>query len=211
MKLGNERFAQTAQVFSEAQAPGITSQTNYLIGGGFVQYDDLDSHGNTHSGGNYIAQFTLWSDRKLETGSFNRLDVDLQHYFSYLNQRRVIALRWRNTFTEPGAGQVVPFYAQPTLGGPYDLRGFRPYRFYDRNSLVMNAEYRWEVASGVDLALFVDAGKVFHRWQDISLNDLEKSYGFGVRYYVRDKALVRLDAGFCREGFQVWLMFGNWF
>jgi outer membrane protein assembly factor BamA len=207
----DHRFAPTEQVYSEAQAPGITKQTNYLIGGGFVQYDNRDIPGNPHGGGNYIAQFTVWSDRKLETGSFNRLDLEAQQYFSFLNSRRVIALRWRTAFTEPGAGQVVPFYAQPTLGGPDDLRGFRAYRFYDRNSLVMNAEYRWEVANGVDAAIFADAGKVFHRWQDIDLSGLESSFGFGVRTNIKGRSFGRVDVGFSHEGFQVWLKFGNIF
>jgi hypothetical protein len=207
----DDRFARTEQVYSEAQAPGITRQTNYAIGGGFVQYDDLDRPGDPHNGGNYVAQFTLWSDRKLETGSFNRLDLDAQRYFSFFNERRVIALRWRSVFTEPGAGQVVPFYAQPTLGGPDDLRGFRAYRFYDRNSLVMNAEYRWEVANGVDAAIFADAGKVFHRWQDIDLSGLESSFGFGVRTNIKGRSFGRVDVGFSHEGFQVWLKFGNIF
>ena len=60
--------------------------------------------------------------------------------------------------TDPHAGNLVPFYLQPTLGGSDDLRGYRSFRFYDNNSVVLNGEYRWEVFSGLDMALFVDAG-----------------------------------------------------
>jgi hypothetical protein len=36
--------------------------------------------------------------------------------------------------TNADAGSVVPFYVQPTLGGPDDLRGFRRFRFRDDNA-----------------------------------------------------------------------------
>ena len=34
----------------------------------------------------------------------------------------------------------------------------------------MNAEYRWEVFSGLDMALFADAGKVYMQKSDLNLN-----------------------------------------
>ena len=207
----DDRFASADRVYSPALAPGILQQANYLIGGGFIECDWRDNPGGPRRGGNYTAQYTAWSDDKLRTGSFDRLDLEAQQYISFFNQRRVIALRGRGSFTDPRSGQFVPFYAQPHLGGSDDLRGFRPFRFYDRNSLVFNGEYRWEVFSGLDMALFVDAGKVFHCWQDAGFGDLERSYGFGFRFNVRNDVFLRIDTGFSREGFQVWFKFNNVF
>jgi outer membrane protein assembly factor BamA len=102
---------------------------------------------------------------------------------------------------------VVPFYLQPTLGGSDDLRGFRQYRYYDNDSLLMNAEYRWEVAPALDMAVFADAGKVFPRPWDISLTNLQTDGGFGIRFKNREAVLFRIDAGFSREGFQIWFKF----
>ena len=48
----------------------------------------------------------------------------------------------------------------PTLGGNDTLRGFRNYRFRGPHALLLQAEYRWELWSGLDGALFYDAGKV---------------------------------------------------
>jgi outer membrane protein assembly factor BamA len=59
-------------------------------------------------------------------------------------KRRALALRDRTTLTDAAAGQVLPFYMQPVLGGSDDLRGFRPFRFADQNLLNLTAEYRWE-------------------------------------------------------------------
>ena len=53
----------------------------------------------------------------------------------------------------------MPFYQQPTLGGPDALRGFRPFRFYDNNAVLVQGEYRWEASRSLDVALFADGGK----------------------------------------------------
>ena len=100
---------------------------------------------------------------------------------------------------------------QPTLGGYDDLRGFRPRRFYDENSFVLNAEYRWEICTGLDMAVFGDAGKVFHRPGDFNLSHLQPSAGFGLRLNNQQSTVMRLDTGFSREGFQVWFVFNKLF
>jgi hemolysin activation/secretion protein len=105
----------------------------------------------------------------------------------------------------------VPFYLQPILGGSDDLRGFRPYRFSGRNLISLNGEYRWAAFSGLDMALFVDAGKVFDRRSQLNFAHLEKSVGFGFRFNVLNQVFLRTDVGFSREGFQVWFKFNDAF
>lgn len=205
------RFIATDRIFSEQVTPGIQRQTNFLHGGAFLQVDWRDHPGGPRSGGNYTAQISKYLDRNSLGFSFNRLDLEAQQYIPFLNQRRVIALRGRVVATEPHQGSRVPFYLQPTLGGSDDLRGFRQFRFYDNNSFVLNGEYRWETFSGLDMALFVDAGRVFSRWQDINIRDVETSYGFGFRFNVRNDVFLRIDTGFSREGFAIWFKFGNVF
>ena len=43
------------------------------------------------------------------------------------------------------------------------LRGYPSWRFRDRNRLLLTGEYRWTAGQFVDMALFVDAGKVAAR------------------------------------------------
>jgi hypothetical protein len=207
----DDRFTSTDQVFTEQTTPGIQFQSNFLEGGGFVQYDWRDNPGGPRRGGNYLAQYTTYSDTMRQRYSFDRLDLEAQQYFGFFNQRRVIALRGKVEATDPRAGNAVPFYLQPTLGGSDDLRGFRPFRFYDNNAIVLNGEYRWEVFSGLDMALFVDAGRVFHDWHQINLRELETDYGFGFRFNARNNVFLRLDTAFSREGFQIWFRFNNVF
>jgi hypothetical protein len=57
------------------------------------------------------------------------------------------------------------------------------------------------------MAVFFDGGNVFHRPGEIVSTDLQSSAGFGFRFKNQNerKVLARLDIGFSREGFQVWL------
>jgi hypothetical protein len=204
-------FISSDRTFFEPTTPGIQQQTDFYHGGAYVQLDWRDNPGGPRSGGNYIAQISKYIDRNSLGYSFNRLDLEAQQYIPLFEQRRVFALRGRIMATDPHRGNRVPFYLQPTVGGSDDLRGFRQFRFYDNNSFVLNGEYRWEIFSGLDMALFVDAGRVFPRWQDINIRDLETSYGFGFRFNVRNDVFMRIDTGFSREGFALWVKFGNVF
>jgi outer membrane protein assembly factor BamA len=207
----SREFISTEQIYSPAQAVGIDRQNNYLQGGVFAQYDYRDIPGGPRNGGNYIARYTYNKDVDLMQHTFRRLELEAQQYIPFFNQRRVIALRGRSDLTYKNRNQTLPFYMQPTLGGSNDLRGFRPFRFTDDNLIVFNAEYRYEIFSGLDMAVFGDAGKVFHSKRDWNLNDLEAAYGIGMRFNARNTVFMRIDAGFSHEGFQVWLKFNNVF
>jgi outer membrane protein assembly factor BamA len=207
----DRRYVSTEQVYGPAVTPGIDRQTDFLQGGVFGQFDYRDIPAGPRSGGNYIARFLYNKDSDLKRHTFRKLDVELQQYFPLFNARRVIALRGRSELTYANPGQTVPFYLQPTLGGSNDLRGFRPFRFYDDNMLVFNAEYRYEIFAGMDMAIFADAGKVFHSKSQLNLHDLEGAYGVGMRFNARNAVFMRIDAGFSHEGFQVWLKFNNVF
>jgi outer membrane protein assembly factor BamA len=207
----DERFVSSERIFSPSAAPGIDRQTDFLRYGGFVQADYRDNRLGPKSGGNYIVQWTKYDDRDLGLHEFRRLDVNLEQYLPMFNKTRVIALRARTSLTDSDAGQRIPFYLQPLVGGSDDLRGFRPFRFSGRNSLVLNAEYRWEAFAGMDAAIFADAGKVFERRGQLNFANLEGSAGFGFRFNVRNQTFLRLDAGFSHEGFQVWFKFNDLF
>ena len=206
-----DEYASADRTYTEATTPGIQVQSNFVQGGGFVEYDWRDNPGGPRRGGNYRAAYSRYADVMRELYSFDRLDLEVQQYIPFFNERRVIALRARTEATDPHDGNRVPFFLQPTLGGPDTLRGYRAFRFYDNASIVLNGEYRWEAFSGLDMALFMDAGQVFERWEQINLRNLKTDWGFGLRFNVRNDVFMRIDTGFSNEGFGVWLKFSNVF
>lgn len=210
-RTNNDRFSPTENFYNELTTPGIQLQSDFLQGGGFVQFDWRDNPGGPRRGGNYLAQYSTYSDRTHGRYSFNRVDLEAQQYIPFFNERRVIALRGRVEAASPHDRNAVPFYLQPTLGGSDDLRGYRPFRFYDNAAVVLTAEYRWEIFSGLDMALFADAGQVFSDWRKINYRRLKKDFGFGFRANVRNNVFLRIDTAFSDEGFQLWVKFNNIF
>ena len=209
---GNDsRFASTERVFPPALVPGLDRQTNHLRTSVFGQIDYRDNPNGPKAGGNYVLQYSWYEDTKLGTFGFRRLDIDAQQYIPFLNKTHRIALRAKGTFTESDGGQTTPFYLQPVLGGSDDLRGFRPFRFSDRDKVVYNAEYQWEIFAGLDGAAFYDAGKVMPRRSLLAFSQLETSAGFGLRFNANNATFIRIDVGFSHEGFQVWFKFNDAF
>jgi Omp85 superfamily domain len=207
----SDSIPSTESVFGPAEAPGVNVQSNYLLAGCSAQLDLRDLPGDPHSGTYAAAGYWRYLAQDFDPFSFNRFVATAEQYIPFFNKKRVIALRGITELNFHDEDEVVPFYMQARLGSDDTLRGFHRNRFYDDNSISFNAEYRWEIFFGFDMALFADAGKVFHRPGEISLTNLETDAGFGLRFKDRSSVLARVDVGFSREGFQVWLKFGKLF
>jgi outer membrane protein assembly factor BamA len=205
------RFPSTELRFDEATLPGLTAQPDFLRTDVSTAFELRDNPLHPHAGGRYAVTLSNYDDRNLGAYAFRSVTLDAQHYVPLPNKYRVIALHAAVVMTDADAGQQVPFYYQPTLGGSQQLRGFREFRFRDRNSLVMSAEYRWEASWMLDAALFVDAGKVAARRGDLNLRDLDASYGVGLRVHSNSAFVARLDLAFSREGFIPLLRFEHVF
>lgn len=199
------------EVFDEESAPGLARQPDYLRGLVYVEVDWRRPL-NARKGGWYRAEVSRYDDRRGFGYSFDRLDVDLRQYVSFLSERRVLAARVAMSTSNVEPNQQVPFYLMPTLGGNDSLRGFREYRFRGPHALLMQGEYRFEVWSGLDAALFYDAGKVTMRRSELDFDHLESDYGFGFRFNTDRGVVFRVDAAFgSRDGRHLWMVFGGRF
>jgi outer membrane protein assembly factor BamA len=207
----SSQLPSTDQVFPPSILPGIDHQTNFWRYGPFAQVDYLDNTEMPASGGLYTFQYTWYRDQRLNLHDFQRIDAEIQQYFGFFNKTRVLALRAKTTLTDADHGNTVPFYMQSTIGGSEDLRGFRPFRFYDNNSFVLNAEYRFHAMGILDMALFADGGKVFPRRGQLNFRDLQGDGGVGFRFNIRGHPFMRVDLAASHEGFQIWLKFNDIF
>jgi hypothetical protein len=112
----------------------------------------------------------------------------------------------------------VPFWALSSIGGDLDvtggeqtLRGFGEGRFYDRDSFSSTVELRnkvWSfdaVATQVDLevAPFIDLGRVFARTDTWPLTQLHTVGGVGFRGIARPFVVGFVDVGYGSEGVAV--------
>ena len=199
------------ELFDETFVPGIDRQPDFLRTIAFVEFDYRMPR-YPRGGGYYRVEFNNFDDRNLSAYSFRRTDVELRQFFGFLSGRRVIALRGFVSTSDAGSGQAMPFYFMPSLGGHDTLRGFRDYRFRGPHALLLQGEYRFEIWSGLDGALFYDAGKVAERRGDLDFNDLESDYGFGFRFNTNEGIILRVDAGFgSPDGKHLFIVFGGVF
>jgi len=205
------RFRSVGDVFATETLTAFDEHATYVRSGAFMDIDSRDEPGNPRAGGRYFANWSNYNDRNLGRFGFNQYDVEVQQYIPFFHQRRVIALRAKTTLTQTSNGQEVPFQMLPTLGGSEDLRGYEDFRFRDRNLVVVNAEYRWEAFSGLDIALFADAGQVASRANDLRVSKMKTSAGFGFRFNTAKSVFYRIDVGFSQEGTRVSMKFGNVF
>ena len=204
------QYISTGEQFGPDVTPGIDQQTGFLRGGGLVEYDWRDNSSSATSGGKYSAQFVRYLDQNLGRYSFYRLDLDAWQYIPLFNHTRVIALHAASSLTDTNGAQQVPFYLQPTLGGPDTLRGFGFERFYGNNSTIATAEYRWDASPILQMVAFTDGGKVFNNWQQWNFHDIQTDVGFGFRFRGRSsRNVLSFDTGFSHEGFQIWFGLNN--
>jgi outer membrane protein assembly factor BamA len=210
-RISAPREGSIRELFSDADAPGLDLQPDFVRYEAAVDLNHREPRGNPRRGGQYTLRYQSYDD-DLDRFSFDRVEVDLQHYVPFLNERRVIAVRAMAATSDARDGSRVPFYLQETLGGPDDLRGFRRFRFRDEHMILLQAEYRWEIFTAVDGALFYDAGKVASRAEDIDFRNLESDYGIGFRFGTRNGVFLRVEGAFGSSGGKHFIMrFGHVF
>ena len=141
--------------------------------------------------------------------SFTRYKLEAQEYVPIRHGFEVFAFRQFASFSTTGIEQNVPFYMMETMGGSRTIRGFDTFRFRDRNILVANNEFRWQVWVRLDMALFVDAGYAFKDLKDFQFKEIETGYGFGFRFKTSRSTAARLDLAWSREGMTTYLKLGS--
>ena len=194
----DKRFPSIEERFTDATAPGLAVQPDYAYGEVFAALDYRDQDDNARDGGFYSLSWREYSDLDFDRYSFRAVDLLLQQFFPIFDKKRVFALqaRLQSAATDMDAGQQVPFYFKPTLGGSTSHRGFNDYRFRDDAALNVNAEYRWEAFSGLDMALFSDWGTVAPNIGRMKLAQMKNAYGIGFRFNTYKSVLFRVDLGF---------------
>lgn len=202
------RFPSIEETFTDATAPGLSHTPTLSYAEAGVGVDSRDQPRNTRSGGLYNVSFGVFRNRTHADYDFNRLDLTALHVFPIFDRKRGILLHAAASRIDPVGNARVPFFLMPTLGGADSLRGFREFRFRDATALTLNAEYRWEAFSGLDLALFADAGDVGPSWRSLVGAHLRSSWGMGFRFNTNRRVFLRVDIARSREGLRVWTAMG---
>ena len=205
------RFPSTDELFDPSTIPGFQNPPEFVRLGSSVSFDWRDKPLRPRAGGFYGVKLSNFKDQDTGQFDFRQYELDAQQYIPWLNRFRVLALRANVVISDADTGKEVPFFYMPNLGGGDRLRGFREFRFRDRNRLLLTAEYRWEAWWALEMALFADVGKVAAERKDIDFHNLESSYGLGFRFHSTKSVSFRFDLAFSREGFIPFLRYTHVF
>jgi surface antigen Omp85-like protein len=187
------------EVFSPATLPGLGASPTYLHPQVSAGLDWRTAPGYTRTGG-YVAVTGHHFGDSDDQFSFQRVDYDVIQHVPVLRDTWVLSLRGRVETTFVDNGQVIPFFMLPALGGGSTLRGFSSWRFRDRHSLLLSAEWRVLVNRFLDTAVFYDAGKVTNRTSDLDFSGLKSDYGFGFRFHGAIATPLRIEFAKSNEG-----------
>jgi hypothetical protein len=174
----------------------------------FAEVDTRNAAGYTRRGGLYRVEGADYHQTNGTGYNFRRIDAEARQFVPFLRENWVLAFRALASTTSTPAGNEVPYFLMPELGGSRWLRGYPSWRFRDNNRMLFSAEYRWTAGSFVDMALFLDAGRVAAKAGDLTSGGFKKTYGIGVSLHTLAATVTRLEYARTPEGSSVLVSFG---
>jgi surface antigen Omp85-like protein len=191
------------QIFSSESAPLLGDDPLYLRGEASATAYWLQSPGYSRSGGLYSVAYEEFNPIRGNGGTFGFLRTQIVQHVPVQRETWVVSIR-AGTESIVRKSDVVPYFLMPTLGSGDTLRGYANQRFRDRHSLLLSSELRWfPNRVGLDMAFFVDMGKVAPFRSGLTLNDLKTDYGIGVRFHTPAATALRIDVAKGDEGMRV--------
>ena len=189
-------------IYNESDAPGLLADPAFLRTEGTAAIDWRPAAAYARKGGYYGVTLTNFADRD-DTYSFKRMEGLIVQHLPILRENWVISLRGRvQSVLEDD--DVVPYFLLPQLGSGRTLRGYESGRFRDRHSLLMSGEFRWiPNRTGLDIAVFYDAGKVTPRREDLDFDSLKSDWGIGARFHGPTTTVLRIEGAKGTDGWRL--------
>lgn len=196
--------------FPNDNIPGLGGDE--IIATGFDLIRDTRDHKDSSTRG-YFANIAY----SINEGLFNsearylKLITEFSHYQQIFSKRRIFVSHFYYEDNNALPDRQVPFYDMAQLGGYGNypargrtLRGYDEGRWYDRNAMLFNFEYRYTIYEyrdwKADAVGFSDIGQTFHKWSKFQGNDFRYSFGGGVRVGILGHVLLSLEVAHGDEG-----------
>jgi hypothetical protein len=209
-KSGRGRAPSIETIYTASDTPGLLADPAFLRTEGTAAIDWRPAAGYARKGGYYGVTFASFTDRD-DIYSFRRMDGEIVQHLPILRENWVISVRGR-VQSVLGDDDLVPYFLLPQLGSGRTLRGYETGRFRDRHSLLTSAEFRWiPNRTGLDIAVFYDAGKVTARRQDLDFNSLKSDWGIGARFHGTTTTVLRIEAARGTDGWRLVVATSNAF
>ena len=187
------------EIYTPQTLPGLGAKPTYLHAEGSAAFDWRTAAGYSRRGGSYGVTVHDFADHS-SAFSFRRVDYDAVQHIPLLRDAWVLSVHGRIETTYTDDDDQIPFFMLPALGGGSTLRGFASWRFRDKHSLLMQAEWRVLANRFLDMAVFYDTGKVMSRRAEISFEGLKSDFGLGFRLHGPAATPLRIELAKSNEG-----------
>lgn len=172
-----------------------------------IKWDTRNSYINPKSGISSTLEIEYAPGFDMNSSSFLRGLLTIQHYKEILLKDLILALR---ASTETISSSDIPsFFKTILIGGNNTVRGIPMDKYRYNRVILLNGELRFPIwwkfggIAGIDLA------KGSSNFHDESPEWLFSTVA-GIRFYM-DNFIVRADLGFSKEGMGLYLNFGHLF
>ena len=163
--------------------------------GGQIIIDQRDQDLSPHQGSYFQVKAINYG--KLTSTDYQFLKTFLDYrVYTDLGEDHVLASQ---VYATSSTGEEIPFQLLPAVGGDV-LRGYYAQRWIDRNSFLIQTEYRKPLTTDVVGAVFVGAGQVAYNFQEMKFGQMETSFGAVLRYWLNkaERICVRLDVTYAQ-------------
>jgi hypothetical protein len=187
-------------LFNEASAPGLHAETTYIRPGLSAAWKY--PRDDTLYGFSTSAKVAYGFFETLGGGpySFGRLDARWNVGVGLDRDQRFGTVHFasRLVLSDPHAGNTVPFYLEPTLGGAdiHDenlLRSYRNYRFRERNLVAYEISYERKIVDPFGVRVFAELGKVGRHLGDLGFESLKSSVGVGATFRLGGQSVFEIS------------------
>jgi hypothetical protein len=199
------------QVFQPRVMDGLSGDS-LLSYGTEIKNDTRDQNENSTQGG--LRRFGVSYNHAggSSKASYFKYEAEISQYQTLWSPQSVLAGRLYGEANSHTSGDYVPFYDLAKLGGygsyPYvtsrTLRGYDFNRFTDKNSILLNLEYRYTIwqyrAFKADAVFFWDNGQVFSKISKFKLGNMRTSYGTGLRISMAGVIFLSTEIAHGAEG-----------
>ncbi len=173
-----------------------------------LSYDSRDSPAIPHQGARYVLYGGVVSRAVGSSVAYTSVGADARRYWPVVGN---LTVAWHGSLRYMPSARGAPFWALSSLGGDRSvlderepLRAYGDHRFVDRNLFASGLELRTAVASfdafttrvTIEVAPFVDVGKVFADVGESPFSRLHKSAGVGFRGVASPFVVGYVDIGY---------------
>ena len=172
--------------------PGLSGVDLWGVGVKYT-YDTRDRMMNTRTG-QYLEYSSLVHSTDSDNYDFSTHELDYR-VFKQLASEHVLG--WQTKIVINNGD--VPLQRRESLGNMRILRGYESDKFLAANKVATQVEYRYPIYKKWSGTLFAGLGEVY---QDFNADDLQESWGVGLRYNLDKKLGVNLRMDFAFNSHQ---------